>query len=58
MGGGATQSWSAGIDHKPGKKCSEWLLRPTQLDEGDVEWAIEEYGVCETDEHTIIEVDG
>jgi hypothetical protein len=32
--------------------------RITQLDEGDVEWAIEEYGVCETDEHTIIEVDG
>jgi hypothetical protein len=29
-----------------------------QLDEGDVEWAIEEYGVCETDQHTIIEVDG
>ena len=32
--------------------------RITQLGEGDVEWAIEEYGVCETDEHTIIEVDG
>ena len=32
--------------------------RITQLDEGDVEWAIEEYGVCETDEHTIVEVDG
>jgi hypothetical protein len=32
--------------------------RITQLDAGDVEWAIEEYGVCETDEHTIIEVDG
>jgi hypothetical protein len=27
-------------------------------DEGDVEWAIEEFGVRETDQHTIIEVDG
>jgi hypothetical protein len=33
-------------------------MRIAQLDEGDVEWAIEEYGVCETDQHTIVEVDG
>jgi hypothetical protein len=28
------------------------------LDEGDVGWAVEEFGVRETDQHTIIEVDG
>jgi hypothetical protein len=28
-----------------------------ELDPADIEWALEEYGICETDKYTVVETD-